>query len=121
MNIKTTLSISEARRKIFDIAEDVQTPNTYYTLTENGRPKAVVISAEEFDSIMETVDVLKEFPDIRSEITQAEKEYKAGQYSTIEQILEKEGFRLIKNVSDGISSNRKSISRKTARGSTRKR
>lgn len=34
MRIKTTIPISEARKKIFKIAEEVQKPDNYYTLTE---------------------------------------------------------------------------------------
>jgi len=50
MKNKKTLSISEARKNIFDIAEEVQKPGVFYTLTEKGLPKAVVLSAEQFDS-----------------------------------------------------------------------
>lgn len=51
MNTKTTVPISEARKNIFSIASEVQNPNVYYTLTERGRPKAVLISAEKFESL----------------------------------------------------------------------
>lgn len=51
MNSKTIISITEARKKIFQIAEDVQKPANYYTITENGRAKAVLMSAEQFDSL----------------------------------------------------------------------
>ena len=50
MDAKTTISISEARKRIFEIAEAVQEPDVHFTLTENGRPKAVMISAEAFES-----------------------------------------------------------------------
>jgi prevent-host-death family protein len=53
MKMKSTLSISEARKKFFTIAEDVQKPGAYYTLTERGRPKAVIVSADRFESLME--------------------------------------------------------------------
>ncbi|MCX5749012.1 MAG: type II toxin-antitoxin system Phd/YefM family antitoxin [Candidatus Saganbacteria bacterium] len=92
MRAKTTLSISEARKNIFDIAEQVQKPSTYYTLTENGRPKAVVMSAEEFESWTETLDVIAEFPGLKNSIKEAEKEYKSGDYITLEDLLEKEGY-----------------------------
>jgi len=92
MNTKTTISISEARKRIFDIAEEVQRPNTHYTLTENGRPKAVVMSAEEFESWQETIEVMRDFPDLNKDIKQAEKEYERGDYITLEELLAKEGF-----------------------------
>lgn len=50
--MKTTLSISEARKKFFTIADDVQSPDTYYTLTERGRPKAVIVSADRFEALV---------------------------------------------------------------------
>lgn len=92
MNVKTTLSISEARKKIFDIAEDVQKPSTYYTLTEKGRPKAVLMSAEEFESWQETMEVMREFPDIEKDIKKAEAEFKKGDYITLDDLMQKYGY-----------------------------
>lgn len=50
MKIKTTLPVSEARKKIFSIIKDIQKPETYYTLTDRGIPRAVIVSAEHFES-----------------------------------------------------------------------
>ena len=76
MDTKTTLPISEARQKIFKIAELVQKPSTYYTLTEKGRPKAVILSAEEFESWQETLEVNRDFPNLKKDIKMAENDYK---------------------------------------------
>lgn len=92
MDTKTTLSISEARRKIFKIAESVQKPSTYYTLTEKGKPKAVVLSAEEFESWQETLEVNRDFPNLEKDIKMAEGDYKKKKYTTLEEVLSKEGF-----------------------------
>ena len=77
MNSKTIISISEARRRIFDLAEEVQKPSTYYTLTENGRAKAVLMSAEKFDSMMEDLEILSN-PKIMTNIKEAEEQIKRG-------------------------------------------
>lgn len=77
-----TLSISQARAKIFDIAEEVQKPNNYFVLTEKGRAKVVIISAEEFDSMIETLDILSD-PHALQDIKQAEEEYRRGEYITL--------------------------------------
>lgn len=92
MNPKTTISISEARKRIFELADEVQKPGVYYTFTEKGRPKAVLLSAEEFDSILETMEVMREFPDLDKDVAEAEKEYRNGDYVTLEELLAKEGF-----------------------------
>lgn len=96
MDTKTTLPISEARKNIFRIAEKVQKPATHYTLTEKGRPKAVVISAEEFESWQETLEVARIFPKLEKDIERAEKEYRKGRSSSLEEVLSKEGFVLSK-------------------------
>lgn len=56
MRTKTTLPISEARKNIFSIAEKVQKDNVYYTLTERGKPKMVMLSAEKFEKLIEKKD-----------------------------------------------------------------
>ena len=92
MNYKTTISISEARKKIFQIAEDVQKPGTYYTFTEKGRSKAVLMSAEEFESWRETLNVMRDFPDLEKDIKIAREEYKKGDYITINELLLNQGY-----------------------------
>ncbi|HAT73548.1 MAG: N-6 DNA methylase [Candidatus Moranbacteria bacterium GW2011_GWF2_36_839] len=61
MRTKTTLSITSARKNIFNIAEEVQKDGTYYTLTERGCPKMVVLSAEKFESLLENKNNSKGF------------------------------------------------------------
>lgn len=92
MDPKTTISISEARKRIFEIAEEIQKPDIYYTLTEKGRPKAVLMSAEQFDSWRETIEVMYEFPNLDKDVEEAMKEYKEGKCITLEDLLTKEGF-----------------------------
>jgi len=92
MDTKHTVSISEARKRIFEIADEVQQPDTYYVLTENGRPKAVILSIEEFESLRETIEVLEEFPNLKKDIAEAEAEYKRGEYVTLEEVLAKQGY-----------------------------
>jgi prevent-host-death family protein len=80
-NIKTTISISEARKRIFDIADEVQAPNKVYTLTADGKPKAVIMSAEEYDSWTETMEVLRDCPDIFDRIAESDHAVKTGDWS----------------------------------------
>lgn len=93
--MKTTLSISEARKNIFDIARDVQKPNQYYTLTENGRPKAVILSARDFESWQETLEVMRDFPSLDKDIKQTDRALATGVYkkwATLDDLLKKEGY-----------------------------
>ncbi|MCE9585265.1 type II toxin-antitoxin system Phd/YefM family antitoxin [Candidatus Nomurabacteria bacterium] len=80
MNTKTTISITDARKRIFDIADEVQLPNRIYTLTADGKPKMVMMSAEEYESLLETISVLEEFPDIKKDIAEADEAFRTGEY-----------------------------------------
>ncbi len=92
MDAKHTLSITEARKRIFDIADDVQKPGAYYVLTEKGRPKAVVLSAEEYDGLIETLEVYHQFPNIEEDIKRAEKDYEEEKTISLEELLAEHGL-----------------------------
>lgn len=98
MNTKTTLSISDARKKIFKISDEAQRGN-YYTLTEKGRPKVVIMSAEEFESWQETLEVMHEFPHLKKDMKEARRDYTSGRYktyTTLDEILSQDGYILTK-------------------------
>lgn len=125
MNPKYTLPISEARKKIFEIAEEVQKPDVYYVLTEKGRPKAVILSYEEYDSLIETLEVMEEVPDLDKELKELDEDIKTGRYKTyvnLEQLLAKDGFVLAEKAKEqyGISSTAKAKSGKRSRPTARK-
>ncbi len=92
MNTKMTLPVSEARTKIFKIVDQIQKTGSYYTITEKGKPKAVIMSAEEFESWQETLKVQKMFPNLEKDIKKAEDDYKNKEYVTLEEVLKKQGY-----------------------------
>ena len=90
MNTQTTLSISAARKKIFQIAEEVQKPYIHYTLTEKGRPYIVIMSADEFESWQETLEVMQELPGLKKDAAQAALAVATGAYKkyiTLEEVI----------------------------------
>lgn len=120
MNPKYTLPISEARKKIFEIAEDVQKPDVYYVLTEKGRPKAVLLSYEEYCAMVETLEVSEDMPDLDKEIKELDDDIKTGRYktyTTLEQLLAKDGFVLAEKAKRayGVSTKHKTQSGKRTR------
>lgn len=82
---KKTISITEARSELFNIADDVQKPDTQYVLTREGKPTMVLLSSDEFDSIMETMEILSD-PELLNDIKEAEKEIADGKYVTWDEL-----------------------------------
>jgi len=94
-NIKNTLSISEFRKNLFKITDRARKPGNYYTLTDKGRPAAVLMSAEEFESWQETLEVMQDFPDLGKRIAEVDRDVKSGaylNYPTFEDILMEMGY-----------------------------
>jgi antitoxin YefM len=112
MDQQTTLSTTAARKEIFKITKDVQKPGVIYTLTENGRPRAVIMSAEEFESWRETMEVKHDFPDILADQAEAEADLTAGRTISLEDFLAEEGYFLAEKTHGKLSRATKPKSRR---------
>lgn len=86
MNIKTTLSATEARQNFFDILETVGKTNIPFTITVNGVPRVVLMNAEDYDSWQETLEIMSN-PEMVKGIKESEKELKEGKYATFEKVF----------------------------------
>lgn len=104
MNVKTTLPVSEVRKNIFKIVGEARKPGMHYTVTEKGKPRVVIMSAEEFESWQETLEVMRDFPNLRKDIEEARRDYKKGNYITLEELLAEEGFVLADKKNKGYVS-----------------
>ena len=62
-----TLSLSEAKMKLSELIERVQSTDAEIVITKNGRPAAVLVTPDEFESWRETI-AIKADADLMSEI-----------------------------------------------------
>ena len=92
MDVKNTLPITEIRKNIFNIVDRVYKIGERFIITDKGRPKAVIMSAEEYGSWIETFEVMKEFPDLDKEIEEAKSDYRKGNYVTLDKLIKKRQF-----------------------------
>lgn len=61
------LSLSEAKIKLSELVDKVQSMDEEFIITKNGRPSAVLVSPDEFESWKETIKI-KSDPDLMKEI-----------------------------------------------------
>jgi prevent-host-death family protein len=62
-----TLSLSEAKMKLSELVEKVQSTDVEVIITKNGRPAAVLVSPDEFEGWRETI-AIKSDGDLMREI-----------------------------------------------------
>lgn len=72
------VAISDARAKLPELVNRVDKNLDRVVITVNGQPKAVLLSAEELESLEETAEILA-IPGARQSIKQGLKEAKKGQ------------------------------------------
>ncbi len=92
MDIKKVLPLTEARKNIFKIVEEMGKEGSCYGLTERGKIKAVLMPVEEFESWRETLEVMKDFPDLDKSIAEAKNDLKNKNFITLDQFLCSEGY-----------------------------
>ncbi|MDQ3325364.1 MAG: type II toxin-antitoxin system Phd/YefM family antitoxin [Actinomycetota bacterium] len=74
----TTIPLAEVRANLSRLVDEAVRTHQRVEVTRKGRRAAVLLSAEDFDSIMETLDILSEADDVRA-ITQAQAQLRAGE------------------------------------------
>lgn len=72
-----TISLKEARSRFSTIVDKVDRLSERYVVTKNGVPKAVVMSADEFDSWVETLEIMANPKTVKA-LEQGLKESKTG-------------------------------------------
>ena len=76
------ISISDARAILPDLVNKVNKNMDRVTITVNGKPKAVVLSPEELESLEETAEVLA-IPNIKEDLAKSRKQFKEGKFVSL--------------------------------------
>lgn len=77
----TAIPLGDARDHLSEHVADVQRTHNRITITRYGQPAAVLVSAEELESLDETVDLLST-PGALEEIREAEADIDRGEFVT---------------------------------------
>lgn len=81
----TTLSLAEARANLSKLVESAATTHERFDVTRNGDRVAVLLGADDYDALLETVDMLSR-PDEVQELRRGLAEADAGEVSTLDEV-----------------------------------
>jgi hypothetical protein len=81
----TTVPLAEARANLSQLVDEAMRTHERVEITRNGRRAGVLLSAEDYDSIMETLDILSD-PEAMADIREADAEIARGEIYTLAQI-----------------------------------
>ena len=83
-----TQALSNARKNLSQLVQSAQEQGTQHVITVNGSNAAMLMSYDDYESMVETLELLQDQQAIK-ELIQSEKDFNNGDYITLEE-LEKE-------------------------------
>lgn len=86
-----TLPISAAKAKLNELVDEAVSTREHITITRNGTPAAVVVSADEWESLQETLFWMSQ-PGIRDDIAQARSDAEAGRVISAQEMRRRYGL-----------------------------
>ncbi len=82
---------SEARARLTELLDDVETRHEHVVITRNGRPVAIVVSPEEWEALEETVEVLQD-EELLTALRESEEDVKASRLFSLDEVKRELGL-----------------------------
>lgn len=86
-----TLPISAVKARLNDLVEQAVRTHEHLTITKNGAPAAVMVSADEWESLQETLFWLSQ-PGVNEDIAEADRALAAGETISAEDLRGRYGL-----------------------------
>lgn len=85
------VTATHAKNSFLEILRDAEERGEEVLVTRNGRPCAVVVSAEEWETLLETIEILSD-PEMMKKIDRALGERRVGRLLSHEEVWKKVGL-----------------------------
>jgi prevent-host-death family protein len=82
------LPVTDVKRDLLALIKKVQKMKESIAITRNGRPTAVLLSLEEYEGLLETIEILSD-PALLKTLRKSRKELDAGKFVTHREVWEK--------------------------------
>lgn len=83
----STLPVADARAHLSELISEAQKTHERYEITRNGRPAAVLLAADDYESMRETIEVLAD-ADLMRAHREGLDELRAGEYLDADQLAD---------------------------------
>jgi antitoxin YefM len=85
------IPFTEARARLSELVDEVESRHEHVVITRNGRPAAVVISLAEYEALEETLEILQDEELLRA-LRESDDDVKAGRVSTLDEVRRELGL-----------------------------
>jgi antitoxin YefM len=83
-----TVSISELQQQLFELFEKVRNSSDRLVITQQGQAEAVLLSADDFEGLLETLEILSD-TELVQRLIEAEEELTSGGGHSLDEVRER--------------------------------
>ena len=87
-----TVPLAEAKKNLSSMVRDVEEKYDRFTITKNGVSKAVILSSDEFQGLLETLDILSNKAE-KEAIARAKDQVRRGKTTPLVSLKKKYGLK----------------------------
>ena len=85
MSISGQLPLADVKNRLSEVVEQVETEHSRVTITKHGRPAAVLVSADDLESLEETLAILSD-PETLEQVNRSRAEIAAGETTQLSKV-----------------------------------
>jgi antitoxin YefM len=86
-----TVPFTEARAKLSDLLDELEARHEHVIITRNGRPAAVLVSADEQEVLEETLEILQD-EELLQALQESDEDVKSGRLTTLKEMRRELGL-----------------------------
>jgi prevent-host-death family protein len=86
-----TVPFTDARAHLTELLDEIEEIHEHVVITRNGRPAAVVMSQDEYESLIETLEVLSD-PELMAALAESDEDIAAGRVRPWEEVKRELGL-----------------------------
>ena len=87
-NMVNTITLKELRPELPEVIRDIDTKLDRYIVTKRGKPIAIMMSPDDYEGLLETIDILSDKNTVRR-IKKAKREIREGKTISLEELRRK--------------------------------
>lgn len=83
------INISKAKQKLLELARRSEDAGESFIIIRDGEPVSALLPFDEYEALLETLDILEQEPDILKKLKKAQAEIRSGKFIEWENISKK--------------------------------
>lgn len=85
-NYSDTVPLSQAKARLSNLVRRVREEHSSFAITHRGKPEGVLLSVEEYEALLETVEILSD-RDLMTRLDRGLKDEKAGRFHSHDEVF----------------------------------